>query len=258
MMSKKILDLNVDMGESFGAYRMGSDEEVIQYISSANVACGLHAGDPHVMRKTVSMAKAHGVAIGAHPGLPDLIGFGRRDLKVSPDELKDYFVYQIGALKAFVEAAGMRLQHVKQHGALLKMALEDEALGLAMAEATKEVSPELIFVTHSGISLVDIARGIGLRVAREAYAERAYHQGKTLVSRKVKGSVIKDPEQIKARIQQLMKTGTVTTIEGKTLELEFDTIALHGDTPGASEIIRTIRKKLDELGVTIKPMAEIC
>jgi UPF0271 protein len=255
-MKKAVIDLNCDMGESFGSYKMGNDDEVIRYISSANVACGFHAGDPHVMRKTVRMAKEHGVAVGAHPGLPDLIGFGRRDMSVSPQELKDYFVYQIGALKAFVEAAGLKLQHVKQHGALLKMALEDEKLGLAMAEATKAVSSELIFVTHSGVSLVEMARGIGLKVAREAYADRAYNADKTLISRKLPGSVIKDPEQIKKRIEELIKAGTVMTIDGKTIELEFDTIALHGDTPGASEIIRIIRKQLDDLSVSIKPMAE--
>ena len=257
-MGKKVIDLNCDMGESFGSYKMGNDEEIIQYISSANVACGFHAGDPHVMRKTVSIAKEYGVAVGAHPGLPDLMGFGRRDIDISPQELKDYFIYQIGALKAFVEAAGMKLQHVKQHGALLKMGLEDEKLGLAMAEATKEVSPELIFVTHSGISLVDIAENIGLRVAKEAYADRAYNADKTLVSRKLPGSVIKDPEKIKMRIEQLINDGTVTTIDNKIIELEFDTIALHGDTPGASEIIKTIRKKLSDLRISIKPMAEIC
>jgi len=257
-MGKKVIDLNCDMGESFGSYKMGNDEEIIQWISSANVACGFHAGDPHVMQKTVSMAKEYGVAVGAHPGLPDLIGFGRRDMNISPQELKDYFIYQIGALKAFVEAEGMKLQHVKQHGALLKMGLEDEKLGLAMAEATKEVSPELIFVTHSGISLVDIAKSIGLRVAKEAYADRAYNTDKTLVSRKLPGSVIKDPEKIKMRIEQLINNGTVTTVDDKIIELEFDTIALHGDTPGASEIIKTIRKKLNDLRVSIKPMAEIC
>jgi len=257
-MKKTVIDLNCDMGESFGSYKMGNDEEIIQYISSANVACGFHAGDPHVMRKTVSIAKEYGVAVGAHPGLPDLMGFGRRDIDISPQELKDYFIYQIGALKAFVEAAGMKLQHVKQHGALLKMGLEDEKLGLAMAEATKEVSPELIFVTHSGISLVDIAKNIGLRVAKEAYADRAYNADKTLVSRKLPGSVIKDPEKIKMRIEQLINDGTVTTIDNKIIELEFDTIALHGDTPGASEIIKTIRKKLSDLRISIKPMAEIC
>ena len=257
-MGKKVIDLNCDMGESFGSYKMGNDEEIIQYISSANVACGFHAGDPHVMRKTVSIAKQYGVAVGAHPGLPDLMGFGRRDIDISPQELKDYFIYQIGALKAFVEAAGMKLQHVKQHGALLKMGLEDEKLGLAMAEATKEVSTELIFVTHSGISLVDIAENIGLRVAKEAYADRAYNADKTLVSRKLPGSVIKDPEKIKMRIEQLINDGTVTTIDNKIIELEFDTIALHGDTPGASEIIKTIRKKLSDLRISIKPMAEIC
>lgn len=251
------LDLNCDMGESFGKYRIGMDEDILSFISSANVACGFHAGDPHVMRKTVSMAKEHHVAVGAHPGVPDLIGFGRREMKISPDELKDYFIYQIGALKAFVEASGMMLQHVKQHGALFKMGLDDPKLGLAMAEAVKAVSPGLIFVTPTGTALVDIAQSIGLKVGKEAYADRAYNKNKTLVSRSISGSVFTEPEQIKLRIEQLITDGTVTTIDNETVELEFDTICLHGDTPKALELTRTIRKKLDEFGVSIKPMAEI-
>jgi UPF0271 protein len=256
-MKKTAVDLNCDMGESFGTYKKGNDEAVIKFISSSNVACGFHAGDPHVMMKTVSMAKENGVAVGAHPGLPDLIGFGRRDLRVSPQELKDYFIYQIGALKSFVEAMKMSLQHVKPHGVLLKMALEDEKLGLAMVEATKEVNPKLIFVTNSGLPLVDIAQGCGVKVAKEAYADRAYYPDKTLVSRKLSGSVIQDPKQIETRIEQLIGDGTVMTIDGKTLELEFDTIALHGDTPGASDIVKIIRGKLDDLAVSIRSMGEI-
>lgn len=256
-MKKTVLDLNCDMGESFGRYRMGNDEEIIPLISSANVACGFHAGDPHVMRKTVSLAKEHGVAIGAHPGLPDLVGFGRRDMKVSPDELKDYFVYQTGALKAFVEAAGMKLQHVKQHGALTKMALDDRQLAFAMAEATREVDPELIFVTPTGTSTVDIAQSLGLKVGKEAYADRAYNADRSLVSRSIPGSVIEDPAQIGARIEQLINTGTVTTMDGQTIGLDFDSICLHGDTPGASAIVRTIRENLDALGVSIRALSEI-
>jgi len=256
-MKKTVIDLNCDMGESFGNYKLGNDEAIMQFISSSNIACGFHAGDPHVIRKTVSIAKEYGIAVGAHPGLPDLIGFGRRDLRVSPQELKDYFIYQIGALKGFVEAIGLKLQHVKPHGVLLNMALEDEKLGLAMVEATKEIGRELIFVTNSGLPLVNIAQSFGVKVAKEAYADRAYNPDKTLVSRKLPGSVIKDSEQIKARIEQLMRDGSITTIEGKTMELEFDTIAIHGDTPGAPELVKIIRGKLDELAVSIKPMGKI-
>ena len=256
-MKKTAVDLNCDMGESFGRYKLGLDEEVIKLISSANVGCGFHGGDPHVMRDTVAMAKERGVGVGAHPGLPDWLGFGRREMKVTPEEVKDYFIYQIGALKAFVEVAGMKLQHVKMHGALDAMARADEELTRAMCEATKEVTPDLMWLAHSGIRTGEIARNIGLKVVQEVYADRAYNADKTLVSRKFPGAVLKDPKEIGARIKQLMETGTITTIDGKTLELEFDSICVHGDTPGALEMIRTIRGILDDQNVAVKPMAEL-
>ena len=255
-MKKIAVDLNCDMGESFGRYKLGFDEEVIKLISSANVGCGFHGGDPHVMRDTVAMAKENGVGVGAHPGLPDLLGFGRREMKVTPEEVKDYFIYQIGALKAFVEVAGMKLQHVKMHGALDAMARADEELTRAMCEATKEVSPDLIWLAHSGIMTVEIAWNTGLKVVQEVYADRAYNADKTLVSRKLPGAVLKDPKEIGARIKQLIESGTITTIDGKTLELEFDSICVHGDTPGALEMIKTIRGILSEHNVAVKPMRE--
>jgi len=245
------------MGESFGRYKLGLDEEVIKLISSANVGCGFHGGDPHVMRNTVAMAKEHGVGVGAHPGLPDLIGFGRREMKVTPEEVKDYFIYQIGALKAFVEVAGMKLQHVKMHGALDSMARDNEELTRAMCEATGEVSPDLIWLAHSGAQGGEIARSMGLKVVQEVYADRAYNADKSLVSRKLPGAVLKDPQEIGARIKQLIDTGTMTTIDGKTLELEFDSICVHGDTPGALELIRGIRDILADQDIAIKPMAEL-
>lgn len=251
------IDINCDMGESFGQYKLGLDEEVIKLISSANVGCGFHAGDPHVMRKTVDMAKQHGVGVGAHPGLPDLLGFGRREMKVSPEELRDYCVYQIGALKAFVEIAGMKLQHVKMHGALMNMGLANEELAVAMCGAARDVSPDLLLVTFSGIHTVEIARSLGLRVIQEFYADRAYNADKSLVSRKIPGAVLKDSKQIGARIKQLIETGTVTTLDGQDLELEYDSICVHGDTPGALEIIRTIRGIMADHNVAIKPMAEL-
>jgi UPF0271 protein len=254
---KKRIDLNCDMGESFGRYKIGNDEAIMPLISSANVACGFHAGDPHVMRRTVSIAKAHQVAVGAHPGLPDLMGFGRRHLAVSPAEMRDYFVYQIGALKAFVEAAGMKLQHVKQHGALLKMALDDEGLALAMAEATKEVDPELIFLTPTGTTVVEAAQSIGLKVGKEAYADRAYNVDKSLVPRSIPGSVIKDPDEVQKRIDRMITTESIETMDGRTIELDFDSICLHGDTPGASDIVAIIRRKLDDLGVSVRPVSAI-
>ena len=251
------VDINSDMGESFGRYKLGLDEEVIKLISSANVGCGFHGGDPHVMRKTVDMARQHGVGVGAHPGLPDLLGFGRREMKVSPEELKDYCIYQVGALKAFVEIAGMKLQHVKMHGALDTMGRADEELTRAMCEATREISPDLAWLAHSGSRGVEIARNMGLKVIQEVYADRAYNADKSLVSRTIPGAVLKDPQQVGTRIKQLIESGTITTIDGKILELEYDSICVHGDTPGALEMIRTIRGILADHDVAIRPMAEL-
>jgi UPF0271 protein len=251
------IDINCDMGESFGRYKLGLDEEVIKLISSANVGCGFHAGDPHVMRMTVDMAKQHDVGVGAHPGLPDLLGFGRREMKVSPEELKDFCIYQIGALKAFVELAGMKLQHVKMHGALMNMGIANEELAVAMCGAVKGISPDLFFVTFSGINMVEIARSLGLRVIQEFYADRAYNADKSLVSRKVPGAVLKESQQISARFKQLIETGTVTTLDGQTMAFEYDSICVHGDTPGALDIIRTIRNVMADHNVEIKPMAEL-
>ena len=256
-MKKTVVDLNCDMGESFGRYKLGLDEDVIKLISSANVGCGFHGNNPHVMRNTVALAKEHGVAVGAHPGLPDLLGFGRREMKVTPEEVKDYFVYQVGALKAFVEIAGMKLQHVKMHGALDTMARADEELTRAMCEATREISSDLVWLAHSGSRGVEIAGNMGLKVIQEVYADRAYNADKSLVSRTLPGAVLKNPQQVGARIKQLIELGAITTIDGKTLELEFDSICVHGDTPGALEMIRTIRGTLADHGVAIKPMVEL-
>jgi len=250
------VDLNCDLGESFGAYTLGHDEEILPCISSANVACGFHAGDPHVMRKTVALAAAKCVRVGAHPGLPDLLGFGRRRMAVAAEELRDFFIYQIGALRAFVEAAGLRLQHVKPHGALLEMGLADPALARAMCEATAAVSPELIWLIPAG-TITESARVLGLRVAEEFYADRAYHPDKSLVSRKRAGAVINDLAEVRARLDRLFDTGTVTTIEGKSLPLRFDSICVHGDTPGALAMVRIVRQVCDERGIAVKPLAEL-
>lgn len=253
---KTAIDLNCDMGESFGRYQLGLDEQVIPLITSANVACGFHAGDPHVMRRTVALAAQHGVRIGAHPALPDLLGFGRRRMAVSPDELRDYFVYQIGALRAFVEAAGQRLQHVKMHGALFEMACADDALTRAMCEAVRSIDPKLIWLTPAGWTAA-IAREVGLRTVEEFYADRAYQPNKALVSRKKPGAVIHESNQIKARLAQLFERGTVTTIEGETIAFEFDSICVHGDTANALEIVRLVRDACDRHGVAVRAMAEI-
>ena len=256
-MKKTALDINCDLGESFGVYTLGQDEEILGLISSANVACGFHAGDPHVMRKTVARAKKKGVRVGAHPGLPDLLGFGRRTMQITPLELKDMFTYQIGALKAFVEAAGMKLQHVLQHGILTKMVEEDEALGRAILESILEVDSGLLYITLEGTYLPRMAKEMGLKIVRTAFADRAYDRKKRLVSRKIPGSVFHDMRRVEERIEQLVTTGTITTIEGETLPIEFDSIMLHGDSPEALELAKTVSSTLIRLGVQIKPMSEL-
>lgn len=255
-MGRASIDINSDLGESFGAYTLGCDEEVLRHISSANVACGFHAGDPHVMRRTVALAGQHGVRVGAHPGLPDLLGFGRRRMAVSAEELHDFCLYQVGALKAFAEAAGQRLQHVKMHGALLEMSLADESLARAMCEAVRSVDPGLIWLTPAGCT-TETARSCGLRVAEEFYADRAYHPDRRLVSRKQSGAVIHDAALIRGRVALALETGTVRTIEGQTLRMEFDSICVHGDTPGAMEIVRLVRAACADAGVTVRPLAEL-
>ena len=250
------MDLNCDLGESFGCYTLGLDADVIGRISSANVACGFHAGDPHVMRRTVELCKARGVGMGAHPGLPDLLGFGRRRMAVTPDEIYDFFVYQIGALRGFVEAAGQKLQHVKLHGALFEMAMSDDALTRAMCTATRDAGRDLIWLSPAG-RVSDIGRESGLRTAEEFYADRAYHPDKRLVSRKTPGSVLHDLNAIRNRLVQVFQTGTVTTIEGQSLSLDFSSICVHGDTPGALEIVNAVRDVCLEQGVQIKPLREL-
>lgn len=250
------VDLNCDLGESFGCYKLGLDEEVIGRISSANVACGFHAGDPHVMHQTVKLCQASGVRVGAHPGLPDLLGFGRRRMAVTPDEIYDFFVYQIGALDGFVRATGQKLQHVKLHGALFEMAMSDDALTRAMCDATRDVNPDLIWLAPAG-KVPAIGREAGLRTAEEFYADRAYHPDKRLVSRKTPGSVLHDLNEIRRRLVQVFQTGTVTTIEGQTLPLEFNSICVHGDSPGALDIVNSVREVCNEQGVAVKPLSDL-
>lgn len=256
-MEKTAVDLNCDLGESFGVYGLGRDEEILGLISSANVACGFHAGDPHVMRETVAMAKKHGVKVGAHPGLPDIIGFGRRQMDIAPAELRDIVTYQISALRGFVEAEGMKLQHVIQHGALTRMAEDNEALANAILESIREVDANLIYLAFEGSSIPEMARDMGLNVAMVAFADRAYDRHKRLVSRKVPGAVIHDLVLVEERIEQLVMTGEISTIEGESLPLEFDSIMLHGDTPGALEIAESVSRTLKRLNVKVKPMSEL-
>ncbi len=245
------MDLNSDVGESFGAWKMGDDGALMPALTSANIACGFHAGDPGVMRDTVQLARAHGVAVGAHPGFPDLAGFGRRDLRCQPREVENFVVYQIGALAAIAAAQGVRLQHVKAHGALYNMACRDEALAEAIARATASVDGGLVLFGLPGSALLDAGRRHGLAVAAEVFADRAYHANGSLVSRTQPGAVIHDEAAVVARAVRMATARLVTTVEGHDLTLEADTICVHGDTPGAAALAAAIRRTLEAEGVTV-------
>ena len=249
------IDFNCDMGESFGMYKLGYDEEVIRYITSANIACGFHAGDPMWMRTTVEMAEKYGVGVGAQPSFPDLMGFGRRNMIISPDEARNDVTYQIGALQAF--ATGGKLQHVKPHGAMYNMAVADLTLARAICQAVKDVDPDMIVVALAGTDWVDLAAEMGLRVAREAFADRAFTAQGTLVPRSQPGSVVHDVDAVVERSVKMVTEGKVTAITGEEVEFQADSLCLHGDTPGAVEMARAVREGLEAAGVKIVPMNEL-
>jgi UPF0271 protein len=249
------IDFNCDMGESFGMYKMGFDEEVIKHITSANIACGFHAGDPMWMRHTVDLAQRHGVAIGAHPSFPDLNGFGRRNMIVSPDEAKNDVTYQVGALQAFT--ADKRLQHVKPHGAMYNMAVNDESLAQAICESILEIDPEMILVALAGSRWLDIAEDMGLKVAREIFADRALNADGTLVSRSQPGSVIHDTAEVVERSLRMVTEGKATAITGEQIDVQADSLCLHGDTPGAVEMAASLKRELEAADVEILPLARI-
>ena len=249
-----MIDLNCDMGESFGAYTIGHDAEVMPFITSANVACGLHAGDPTVIRDTIKLAKQHGVAVGAHPGFPDLVGFGRREMHMSPREVEDSLVYQIGAVAGTAAAEGVRLQHVKAHGALYNMAVRDAALSEAIARAIAAVDRSLIMLGLPNSELLRAGEKLGLTVVAEAFADRAYEPDGQLVSRRKPGAVIHDPEAVVARVVRMAREGVATAIDGSTVRLNARTICTHGDTPGAHELVRRIRAGLEEAGIIVRAM----
>lgn len=253
----KRVDLNCDLGESFGAYTLGMDAEVIRHISSANVACGFHAADPLVMAKTVALAKKHGVAVGAHPGYPDLVGFGRRNMNVSPAEVKAMVQYQVGALQAFCTANGLRLQHVKPHGAMYNTAARDRKLADAICQGVREVDPGLILLGLSGSCLLDAAREAGLRCASEVFADRAYEDDGSLTPRGMEGAVITDEAEAIRRVLQMVEQGSVTSRSGKTIPIRADSVCLHGDGEKAVSFAEKIRKALTASGVKVVPLAEL-
>ncbi len=249
------VDINCDMGESFGAYKIGADEKIIQYITSANIACGFHAGDPLVMGKTVQLARDHGVGVGAHPGFPDLLGYGRRNLETLPGEVRHYVLYQVGALAAFCRASGVTLQHVKPHGALYNLAARDERIAAEVIEAVRAYDPTLILVVLSGSRLAEMAEAAGLQVAREVFPDRAYLEDGRLAPRSLPGAVIHEAEQVRRRVVKLIATGNMTSIEGREVPLRADTLCIHGDTPGAWQLAGTIREALEEAGISVLPLA---
>jgi 5-oxoprolinase (ATP-hydrolysing) subunit A len=256
-MATKFIDLNCDMGESYGRWTLGADAEIMPFITSANVACGYHGGDPHVMRQTVELALEHGVAVGSHPSLPDLMGFGRRVMDISGRELKDYLCYQTGALREFLRVAGSDLQHVKPHGILYTMIEKDEALATATGEAVRESGgTQLILMALASGKYDRTCRKMGARVASEGFADRAYNVDLTLVSRKLPGSLITDPAQAAAQAVKMATEGKVRTIDGVEVDIAVQTICCHGDTPGAEKIVRAVREALERAGCRVKPLRD--
>ncbi len=241
------IDINCDMGESFGQYKLGEDEAVMSFITSANIACGLHAGDPLVMQKTIRLAKKFNVAVGAHPSWPDLQGFGRREMNLSADEVEAFVLYQIGALAAFAKSEGAGLRHVKAHGALYNQAAKDKNLANAIARAVKAFSVDLILVGLAGSSLIEAGAELGLRVANEGFPDRNYNPDGTLVSRKQSNAIIESPDEVAVHAVALVKNG----INFSGQRVKVDTLCLHGDNVHAAENAKLVREALSKNGIEV-------
>ncbi|WP_409297188.1 LamB/YcsF family protein [Peribacillus sp. SCS-26] len=246
-----IVDINCDIGESFGAYTLGMDAEILDYVTSANIACGFHAGDPATMRKTVKLAIEKNVGIGAHPGLQDLAGFGRREMNISPQEAYDLVVYQIGALSAFVKAEGGNLQHVKPHGALFNMAAKNAGLAVAIAEAVYKVDPELVFFGLAGSELIKAGHKLGLRTANEVFSDRTYQEDGSLTSRRESNALIKDHETAVSQVIRMVSKGKVTSQQGSDISITADTVCIHGDGESALDFARYITSAFKKAGITV-------
>ncbi len=246
------IDLNCDLGEGFGAYTLGDDAALMRVVSSANVACGFHAGDPRTMLRSVEMARAHGVAVGAHPGFPDRVGFGRRDLEATGEEITTDVLYQIGALAAFCTAAGLALQHVKPHGALYNLAARDSRVARAVADAVARFDPTLLLFAPAGSAMEQVASDYNLRVAREIFADRAVERDGRLVARGAPGAVITDIEAVVARTLRMIRDGRVTAIDGEEIELTGETVCVHGDTPDAVGILARVLGALEAEGIGVR------
>ncbi len=248
------IDLNCDLGESFGPWVMGNDEAMIELATSVNIACGFHAGDADIMRKTVELAKARGVSIGAHPGYRDLHGFGRRPVPgLKSSEIENMVAYQIGALQAIATAAGHKVTHVKAHGALSNVACEDDMTAQAIANAIKAVDPTLIFVVLANSRLVTAGEKANLPMVHEVFADRAYEDDGQLVSRRKPGAVLHDAKEITERVVRMVGDGEVISATGKRMRMRMDTVCIHGDTPGAVEIAKVLRRGLADAGIAVAP-----
>ena len=251
------IDLNSDLGESFGRYSIGENEAIIPLLTSANVACGYHASDPVVMTKTLELTKDAGIRAGAHPGLPDLMGFGRREMKISPAEAKAYTQYQVAALYGMAKAQGLKLQHVKPHGALYNMAAKDYDLAIAICEAVKELDDSLIMLTLADSELEKASKDLGLRTAAEFFADRAYEEDGTLRNRRLNGAMVTDEEEALARTVRMIKEGLVRTHSGKDIPVTAHSVCVHSDSAKAEAFIRTLRERLGSEDIRICPLDEI-
>ena len=247
------IDLNADAGESYGAFTYGHDREIFPLVTSVNLACGFHGGSPTRIREAVALAKAHGVAVGAHPGFPDLVGFGRRDTALSPEEVYADLLYQIGALYAFLKTEGLSLHHVKPHGALYLRACRDRETARAIAEAVKAFDPEVPLVVLPGTVYEEEARRAGLRVVLEAFPERAYLRNGQLAPRSLPGSWISDPKEAARRALRMVLEGKVEALDGGEVEVKAETLCIHGDNPNAPEVALAVRKALEEAGIEVRP-----
>ena len=251
------IDLNCDMGESFGTYQLGNDEEILDFVTSANIACGFHAGDPTTMRKTVKMALEKNVAIGVHPGLPDLAGFGRRNIQITPEEAYDLVLYQVGALSAFVKAEGGKLQHVKPHGALYNMAARDYSLSLSIAKAIYRMDPELILFGLAGSELIKAGEKVGLRCANEVFSDRTYQQDGTLTPRTNSNAIIHTQERAVNQVIRMIKEGKVLSQQGLDVPINAQTICIHGDNKHALEFAKYLSSSLLNEKVTVVKAADL-
>ena len=250
------VDLNCDMGESFGIYQLGLDEEMMQYITSANIACGYHAGDPRVMRKTIELAKTWQVGVGAHPAFPDLQGFGRRHMNCTPSEVKDYILYQMGALREFATCYGLPVQHCKPHGALYMAIMEDEHLARAFLEAVAAINENTVVFALNNSAVAALGKEMGIPVALEVYADREHTANGSIIMTRT-GPNIRDYDEMAMRVVRMVKEGTVVTPEGETASITAHTVCIHGDTPGATQLAKAIVEALRQHEIRVAPIHKI-